>query len=53
MSNRFPYNTEPERFTLDDLAHYDHPAAIAELRRHVGDRRVHVIAHCLAPPRSQ
>jgi pimeloyl-ACP methyl ester carboxylesterase len=47
MSNRFPYNTEPERFTLDDLAHYDHPAAIAELRRHVGDRRVHVIAHCL------
>jgi pimeloyl-ACP methyl ester carboxylesterase len=47
MSNRYPYNSEPHRYTLDDVAHYDHPAALAELRRHVGDRRVHVIAHCL------
>ncbi|MEU1054223.1 alpha/beta fold hydrolase [Streptomyces sp. NPDC005876] len=47
MSSRFPYNTEPHRYTLDDVALYDHPAALAELRRHVGDRRVHVIAHCL------
>ncbi|GAB2804728.1 hypothetical protein GCM10027176_07020 [Actinoallomurus bryophytorum] len=47
MSNRFPYDTETHRFTLDDIAHWDHPAAVRELRRHVGDRRVHVIAHCL------
>ncbi|WP_316767670.1 alpha/beta hydrolase [Streptomyces sasae] len=47
MSNRFPYNTEPHRHTLDDVALYDYPAALAELRRHIGDRRVHVVAHCL------
>jgi pimeloyl-ACP methyl ester carboxylesterase len=47
MSNRFPYNMETDRFSLDDIAHWDHPAALAELRRHIGDRRVHVVAHCL------
>lgn len=47
MSGRFPYDTETHRHTLDDIAAYDHPAALAELRRHIGDRRVHVIAHCL------
>jgi pimeloyl-ACP methyl ester carboxylesterase len=47
MSNRFAYNAEPQQYTLDDVAHYDHPAAMAELRRHVGNRRVHVVAHCL------
>jgi pimeloyl-ACP methyl ester carboxylesterase len=47
MSNRFPYDTETHRYTLDDIAHYDHPAALAELRRHIGDRRVHVVAQCL------
>jgi len=47
MSSRFPYDTETHRFTIDDVAHYDHPAALAELRRHIGDRRVHVIAHCV------
>ncbi len=47
MSNRFPYNMETRRHTLDDVAAFDHPAAIRELRRHVGGRRVHVIAHCL------
>jgi pimeloyl-ACP methyl ester carboxylesterase len=47
MSNRFPYDSETHRYTLDDIADYDHPAALAELRRHVGDRRVHVVAHCL------
>ncbi|HEU5157848.1 MAG TPA: alpha/beta fold hydrolase [Streptosporangiaceae bacterium] len=47
MSNRFPYNMDTDRFTLDDIAHYDHPAALAEMRRHIGGRRVHVIAHCL------
>ncbi|MEO3784524.1 alpha/beta fold hydrolase [Actinocorallia sp. B10E7] len=47
MSSRLPYNTEGHRFTLDDVAAYDHPAALDCLREAVGDRRVHVIAHCL------
>jgi pimeloyl-ACP methyl ester carboxylesterase len=47
MSNRFPYNVETRRHTLDDIAHYDHPAALREIRRHVGARRIHVISHCL------
>jgi pimeloyl-ACP methyl ester carboxylesterase len=47
MSNRFPYNMETGRHTLDDIAAFDHPAAIRELRRHVGGRRVHVVAHCI------
>ncbi|TDD82280.1 alpha/beta fold hydrolase [Actinomadura rubrisoli] len=47
MSGRFPYDTETHRHTLDDIALHDHPAALEELRRHVGDRRVHVITHCL------
>ena len=47
MSARFPYDAETHRYTLDDIAHYDHPGAVAEIRRHVGDRRLHVIAHCL------
>ncbi|MEV6980330.1 alpha/beta fold hydrolase [Sphaerisporangium sp. NPDC051017] len=47
MSNRYPYNLETRRQSLDDIAAFDHPAAMAELRRHVGARRIHVIAHCL------
>jgi pimeloyl-ACP methyl ester carboxylesterase len=48
MSERFPYNTETHRDTLDDIALFDHPAAVAELRRQIGpDKRIHVIAHCL------
>lgn len=47
MSNRFPYDAETHRYTLDDIADYDYPAALRELRRHIGDRRVHVVAHCL------
>jgi pimeloyl-ACP methyl ester carboxylesterase len=47
MSNRFPYDTETHRFTLDDIALFDHPAALRELRRHIGNKRVHVIAQCL------
>ncbi|HEX6358669.1 alpha/beta hydrolase [Actinophytocola sp.] len=47
MSNRYPYNTETGRHTLDDIAAFDHPAAIRELRRHLGGRRLHVVAHCV------
>lgn len=47
-SNRFPYNLSRNRYNLDDIALFDYPAAIAELRRHVGpNRRIHVIAHCV------
>ncbi|GAA5077665.1 cholesterol oxidase [Thermocatellispora tengchongensis] len=48
MSSHFPYDVETRDDSLDDIALYDHPAALAEIRRHVGaDRRIHVIAHCL------
>ena len=47
MSNRFMYDCETHRYTLDDIAQYDHPAAVRELRRHIGTRRVHIVAHCL------
>ncbi|MBV8932621.1 MAG: hypothetical protein JO285_08760, partial [Kutzneria sp.] len=47
MSNRHPYNLAAHRFTLDDLACFDYPAALREMRRHVGGSRIHVITHCL------
>ncbi|MGH8908743.1 MAG: alpha/beta fold hydrolase [Egibacteraceae bacterium] len=47
MSNRFAYNHTPNRFTLDDVALFDHPAALAAMRAQIGDRPVHVICHCL------
>ena len=47
-SRRFPYNLQRSRYSFDDIALFDHPAAIAELRRHIGPhRRLHVIAHCV------
>jgi cholesterol oxidase len=47
MSNRFPYNRAMHRYTMDDIALYDHPAAVRTVRAEVGDARVHVVAHCL------
>ncbi|KOT88611.1 alpha/beta hydrolase [Streptomyces sp. NRRL F-5755] len=48
MSNRFPYDMASHRFTLDDVALHDFPAAFAEIRAHIGPAaRLHVIAHCL------
>lgn len=47
MSNRLPYNLHAHRYTMDDIALFDYPAAIAELRKHIGDRPIHVISHCL------
>ncbi len=47
MSNRHSYNLFKHRYTMDDVALYDHPAALAEMRRHIGDKPVHVISHCL------
>jgi lysosomal acid lipase/cholesteryl ester hydrolase len=47
MSNRHSYNLFPHRYTLDDIALYDFPPAIQKIREHIGDRRLHVICHCL------
>lgn len=47
MSNRHHYNMTKHRWTLDDVALYDFPPAVALMREHVGDRPIHVIAHCL------
>ncbi len=47
MSNRHSYNLAPHRYTMDDIALYDFPAAIARIREQIGDRRLHVICHCL------
>lgn len=46
-SCRFPYNLARHRYTFDDIALFDHPAAIAELRRHIGSKRIHIVAHCI------
>ncbi len=47
-SCRFPYNLARHRYTFDDIALLDHPAAIAELRRHIGpNRRIHIVAQCV------
>jgi cholesterol oxidase len=46
-SCRFPYNLARHRHTFDDIALFDHPAALAELRRHIGSKRIHIVAHCI------
>jgi len=47
MSNRHSYNLTRHRMTMDDIALFDYPAAIATMRERIGDRRIHVICHCL------
>ena len=48
MSNRYPYNLRRHRYTMDDVALFDTPAAINSLRSVVGEhKRIHVICHCL------
>jgi pimeloyl-ACP methyl ester carboxylesterase len=46
-SCRLPYNTHGPAYTLDDVALYDIPAAVAEVRRRIGDRKLFVVAHCI------
>jgi cholesterol oxidase len=47
-SCRFPYNLARHRYNFDDIALFDHPAALAELRRHIApDSRIHIIGHCI------
>ncbi|MGH9178688.1 MAG: alpha/beta hydrolase [Acidimicrobiales bacterium] len=47
MSNRFSYNLFKHRWTMDDVALYDYPPALATMRAHVGDAPIHVVCHCL------
>jgi cholesterol oxidase len=47
MSNRHSYNLLGQHYNMDDIALYDYPAALETIRRQVGDRRIHVISHCL------
>jgi cholesterol oxidase len=47
MSNRHSYNLFKHRYTMDDVALYDYPPALAEMRKHIGDKPIHVICHCL------
>lgn len=47
MSNRHSYNLGYHRYNLDDVALFDYPPAIELVRSHIGDRPLHVVAHCL------
>ena len=48
MSNRYPYNRAMHRYTMDEIAAFDFPAALRTLRDVVGQgRRIHVVTHCL------
>lgn len=47
-SGRFTYNLQPHKYTIDDVANYDIPAAINLIKEKCGeDVRIHVIAHCV------
>ncbi|TFV99479.1 alpha/beta fold hydrolase [Oxalobacteraceae bacterium OM1] len=47
-SCRFTYNLARSRYNFDDIALFDLPAAMHELRRHIGrEARVHMVAHCV------
>ena len=47
MSNRHSYNLFKTRYTMDDIALYDYPAALEVMRGVIGDQPIHVICHCL------
>jgi lysosomal acid lipase/cholesteryl ester hydrolase len=47
MSNRYSYNLFKHRYTMDDIALFDYPPALAVMRREIGDAPIHVICHCL------
>jgi lysosomal acid lipase/cholesteryl ester hydrolase len=47
MSNRHSYNLFKTRYTMDDIALYDYPPALAVMRDELGDAPIHVICHCL------
>ncbi|MGV9611486.1 alpha/beta hydrolase [Nocardia xishanensis] len=46
-SCRLPYNESGPHYTFDDVALYDLPAALAQIRARIGDRPLFVVAHCI------
>ncbi|RMI33425.1 alpha/beta hydrolase [Nocardia stercoris] len=46
-SCRLPYNHNGSRFSYDDVAVYDIPAAVDAVRARIGDRPLFVVAHCI------
>ncbi|MET9216749.1 MULTISPECIES: alpha/beta hydrolase [unclassified Nocardia] len=46
-SSRLPYNVSGPPYTLDDVALYDLPAAVARVRESIGDRPLFAVAHCV------
>ncbi|NNH68621.1 alpha/beta fold hydrolase [Nocardia uniformis] len=46
-SSRLPHNTSGRPYTFDDVALYDLPAAVAQIRERIGDRPLFVVAHCI------
>lgn len=47
MSNRHSYNLFKHRYSMDDVALFDYPPALALMRENIGDKPIHVITHCL------
>jgi pimeloyl-ACP methyl ester carboxylesterase len=46
-SCRLPYNSSGPAYSLDDVALYDMPCAVAEVRKRIGERKLFVVAHCV------
>lgn len=46
-SCRLPYNETGHRYTYDDVALHDIPAAVSYVRERIGDRPLFVVAHCI------
>ena len=47
-SCRLPYNETGQKYTYDDVALYDIPAAVSHIRARIGDDRpLFVVAHCI------
>ncbi|MFJ9736742.1 alpha/beta hydrolase [Streptomyces sp. NPDC101166] len=46
-SCRLPYNETGRRYTYDDVALYDIPAAVDHIRGRIGDRPLFAVAHCI------
>ncbi|SDZ25768.1 Lysophospholipase, alpha-beta hydrolase superfamily [Amycolatopsis xylanica] len=46
-SCRLPYNETGRRYTYDDVALHDIPAAVSYIRGRIGDRPLFAVAHCI------
>jgi len=46
-SCRLPYNESAARYTFDDVALYDIPAAVTHIKNAIGQQPLSVVAHCM------